>query len=73
MTTSADFNISFKDMKMTRKQLPQTMLGALSKREEELLKVGDEEKPKKVSRHTSFLRDELFRRDAEVTQMSLMC
>ena len=49
------------------------MLGALSKREEELLKVGDEEKPKKVSRHTSFLRDELFRRDAEVTQMSLMC
>ena len=49
LTTSADFNISFKDMKMTRKQLPQTMLGALSKREEELLKVGDEEKPKKVS------------------------
>lgn len=44
---SKDFDIDLKEAAKNRKQLPQTMLGGLSKREEELLKV-DEEPKKKV-------------------------
>lgn len=38
LTKSGDFDIDLSNAKKTMKQLPQTMLGALSKREEELLK-----------------------------------
>jgi len=39
-----DFNVDLKEAAKHRKQLPSTMLGALSKREEELLK--EDEAPK---------------------------
>jgi hypothetical protein len=47
LAEDAGFDIDLKD-KDAKKVLPQSMLGALSKREEGLLKDKDEEAPKKV-------------------------
>jgi hypothetical protein len=47
LSTSKDFDIDLSDAKKTIKQLPSTMLGALSKREEDLLKEDKGEKKKK--------------------------
>ena len=47
-----DFDINLKQAAANRKSLPQNMLGALSKREEELLKSADGKKTaKKVSKY----------------------
>lgn len=45
-----DFDINLKQATANRKSLPQNMLGALSKREEELLKSADGKKATKKVR-----------------------
>ena len=42
LQASKDFDVNLKEMSKQRKQLPSTLLGALSKREEDLLKQEDD-------------------------------